>query len=185
MRGKIPSYLHTVKTGTSHDRLQFLHTLIHPTTVLLTDQNDSNQIPLRSGAPQLTTSSRSPHTQPSGIYASYLFASPFLALLDFVSRATVMAQASVVRRPSSVRPSVRPSVRRPSVRKLKFLGNRCMDPGQILWEATYPPYLQTFFFVFFLNFQFSNFYDFFSFSLTWDPMGAKISKRYSSSFHPI
>ncbi len=24
-----------------------------------------------------------------------------------------------------------------------------------------------------------------SFSLTWDPMGAKISKRYSSSFHPI
>ncbi len=35
-------------------------------------------------------------------------------------------------------------------------------------------------------FQFSNFYDFFSFSLTWDPMRAKMSKRYSSSsFHPI
>ena len=40
---------------------------------------------------------------------------------------------------------------------------------------------------FFLLSKFSsNFYDFFSFSLTWDPMGAKISKRYSSSsFHPI
>ena len=62
------------------------------------------------------------------------------------------------RRPSSV---IRPSVRL-SVRKLKFLGNRCMDPGQILWEATYPPYLQTIF-LFFQNFQFSNFYDFFRF----------------------
>ncbi len=59
-----------------------------------------------------------------------------------------MAQASVVR--SS------------SVRKLKFLRNRCMDPDQILWEATYQPYLQTIF-LFFQNFQFSNFYDFFFF----------------------
>ncbi len=58
----------------------------------------------------------------------------FLALLDFVSRATVMAQASVVH-------------------KLKFLGNRCMDPDQILWEATYPPYLQTIFFFKIFNFQ--------------------------------
>ncbi len=93
----------------------------------------------------------------------------FLALLNFVSKATV--------RPASVRPSV--------VCKLKFLGNRWIDPGQILWVAPSPPYLQTIFF-FFQNFQFSNFYDFFSFSLTWDPMRAKISKRYSTSiFHPI
>ncbi len=34
-----------------------------------------------------------------------------------------------------------------------------------------------FFFFFFQNFAFSNFYIFFSFSLTWDPMDAKISKR--------
>ncbi len=38
----------------------------------------------------------------------------FLALLDFVSTAAVVAQV--------VRPSVRPSVR-----KLRFLKNRCMD----------------------------------------------------------
>ncbi len=36
-------------------------------------------------------------------------------------------------------------VRRPSVRKLKFLGNRCMDPGLILWVAHSAPYLQTIF----------------------------------------
>ena len=65
---------------------------------------------------------------------------------------------------------VRPSV----VRKLRFLRNRCMDPGHILWVAPSPPYLQTIFF-FFQIFNFQIFYDFFSFSLTWDPMGAKIS----------
>ncbi len=77
-------------------------------------------------------------------------------------------------------------VRRPSVvRKVKFFGNRCMDPGQILWVAPSPPYLQPYFFFFskFSIFKFLQF--FFSFSLTWDPMGAKISKRYSSIFHPI
>ncbi len=36
-----------------------------------------------------------------------------------------------------------------------------MDPGQILWKATYPPYLQKFFF--FRNFHFSNFYKIFCF----------------------
>ncbi len=53
-----------------------------------------------------------------------------------------MTQASVVRRPSVVR-------------KLRFLGNRCIDLDQILWKAAYPPYLQTYFFSFFkiLNFQ--------------------------------
>ncbi len=48
--------------------------------------------------------------------------------------------------------------------------------GQILWETTYPPYLQTFFF-FFQNFHFSNNYDFF---FVFVNMGAKISKRYFS-----
>ncbi len=60
-----------------------------------------------------------------------------------------------------------------------------MDPDQILWVAPSPPYLQTFVF-FFQIFNFNFFYELFSFSLTMDPMGAKISKRYSfSSFHPI
>ncbi len=36
-------------------------------------------------------------------------------------------------------------VRQSVVRKLRFLRNRCMDPGEILWEATYAPYLQTIF----------------------------------------
>ncbi len=64
----------------------------------------------------------------------------FLVLLDFVSRATV----------------IRSWRRRPlSIHKLKFLGNGCMDPGQILWVAPFPPYFQTSFFLFHL--QFSNF----------------------------
>ncbi len=66
-----------------------------------------------------------------GVEVSSVTIFPFVALLGFLSRATVMAQASVVR-PSSVR-------------KLKFLGNLCMDPDQILWVAPSPPYLQTIF----------------------------------------
>ncbi len=51
------------------------------------------------------------------------------------------------RRPLSVRPSV--------VRKLKFLGNRCIGLGQILSVTPSPPYLQTIFlFCFFHSFQF-------------------------------
>ncbi len=37
-----------------------------------------------------------------------------------------------------------------------------------------------FFYEYFTNIFFYLFYEYFSFSLTWDPMGAKISKRYSS-----
>ncbi len=33
----------------------------------------------------------------------------------------------------------------PFIRKLMFLGNRCMDPSKILWVAPSPPYLQTIF----------------------------------------
>ncbi len=42
------------------------------------------------------------------------------------------------------------------IRKLRVLGNCCMDPVQILWEATYPPYLQIIF-SFFQNFKFSQY----------------------------
>ena len=86
----------------------------------------------------------------------------FLALLDFVSRTTAMAQASVVR-------------------KFKFLRHRCMDQGNL---ST----ISLTFFSFFKIFNFQNFTIFFSFSLTWDTMGPKISKRYKlllHSFHPI
>ncbi len=82
--------------------------------------------------------------------------SRFLALLDYVSRAHEIAIC-----PSSVvRPSVRQSVLQLSLHG--FLSNfSCVSPGQ---------YARAFF-------------DFFKrkhffFSLTWDPMGAKISKRY-------
>ncbi len=47
-----------------------------------------------------------------------------------------------------------------------------MDPGQILWVAPSPPYLQT---IFFQIFNFGIFTILFSFLLTWDPMGAKLS----------
>ncbi len=59
----------------------------------------------------------------------------FLAVLDFVSRAIVGTQAFVVR----------PSV----IRKLRFLRNCCMGPGQILCAVPCPPYHQTIFFSFF------------------------------------
>ncbi len=36
-------------------------------------------------------------------------------------------------------------VRRPPIRKPRFVRNCCMDPGRILWEATYPTYVQTLF----------------------------------------
>ena len=64
-----------------------------------------------------------------------------------------MAQASVVCHSSSVRPSVR---------QLRFLGNRCMDSDQILWEATYPPNLQTTCFLSFF-FKILNFHIYFVF----------------------
>ncbi len=81
----------------------------------------------------------------------------FLALLEFVSRATVVVQASVVRL---------------SVRQLWFLGNRCMDPGQILWKTTYPPSPDRFCFSFFKICDFQILRFLFSFLLTWDPMVA-------------
>ncbi len=75
------------------------------------------------------------------------------------------------------------SVDRLSFHKLMFLGNRSMDPNQILWEATYPPYLLTIFFS--QNFQLSNIYYSFFIFVNMGPYGSKISKLYSSSFHAI
>ena len=89
-----------------------------------------------------------------------------LALLDFVSRATVMAQASVVR-PQTL------------VSRKPLHGSRPNFVGGSL-SITWP----NFFFSKFPIFIFLRF--FFSFSLTWGPMGAKMSKRLSSSrFYPI
>ncbi len=67
----------------------------------------------------------------------------------------------------------RPSSVRPSVRKLMFLGNRCLDPGQILWAAPYPLYLQTIFFSKFSVFKILRFYFFF---VNMVPYGTKHSK---------
>ncbi len=67
------------------------------------------------------------------------------------------------------------------VRPLRFLGKRCMDPDEILWEAIYPPFLWAFFPKYFIF----NLSDIFV-PLTDDSMGAKISKRcISTSFRPI
>ncbi len=86
----------------------------------------------------------------------------FLALLDFVSRAT-----------SVVRPLTR------------VFQKTLHGSSQILWKATHPPYVKNFFS--FFNCLFSFFFAiFFSFSLTADPIGVKISKRcFSHNSDPI
>ncbi len=70
-------------------------------------------------------------------------------------------------------------VRRPSVCGIDYLSTLCTDFFQILVVASPGPYAQTFF-SFLKKLKISIFYEYFSFSLTWDPTGAKISKRYSS-----
>ncbi len=88
-----------------------------------------------------------------------------LALFDFVSRSTVVAQGSVFR-------------------KLRFLGNRCIWI-QAQFCGQLPHHISKTFLFLIQNFSIFNFFTIFvSFSLTWDSMGANISKRYSS-FHPI
>ncbi len=93
-----------------------------------------------------------------------------LALLDFVSRATVVVQASVVRQ----------SV----VRKLRFCrkplhGSRPNFVGRTLSTISPENFLSVLFFSKCSIFKFLRFY-FVLFSLTWDPRGANISKRPSS-----
>ena len=93
----------------------------------------------------------------------------FTVLLDYVSRAHEI----------EIRLS---SVVRPSVCGIDYLRSYCMDCLQILFVASPGQYAKTFFL--FLGGEkniFDIFYDYFSFSLTWDIMGAKMSKRYSSN----
>ncbi len=95
---------------------------------------------------------------------------PFLALFDYVSRAHEIAI-----RPSSVRPSVTSVISEHREVWISY-----MDFFRILLVGCTGLYARICFFLikkcmfwFLLRFLFS-------FSLTWDPMGAKISKRYSS-----
>ena len=89
-----------------------------------------------------------------------------LALLNYVSRAhEIKIRPSPVNLPSSVC-------------GINYLWTYCMDFFQILVLAFPGPYAQTFFNL--KNNDFWIFHEYFSFSLTGDPMGAKISKRYSS-----
>ncbi len=95
----------------------------------------------------------------------------FLALLDYVRRA----------HETEILPSC---VIRPSVCGIGYLWTYCMDFFQLLVVAspgTYPHTVCLYVFVC-LFVCFSDFWKkkYFSFSLTWDDMGAKISKRYSS-----
>ncbi len=69
------------------------------------------------------------------------------------------------------------SVVRPSVVRLWHLWSYCMDFFQNLVGASPGPYAQTFEKTIFF---FLIFYEYFSFLFTWDPMGGKTSKCYSS-----
>ncbi len=81
------------------------------------------------------------------------------------------------RRPSSV--VIHPSI----VHRHHCLANRQMDWHQILVTATYPPYLQI---IFFLNFNFWFFYDFFSVFFNIGPTREQILNDISSeSTHQI
>ncbi len=83
-----------------------------------------------------------------------------LALLDYVSRANEI--------------EIRPS----SVCSIDYLWSYCMDFFKFqLWLPL--GHMPRLFFIFEKK-NCLNFYEYFSFSLTWDPMGAKTSKRYSS-----
>ena len=69
------------------------------------------------------------------------------------------------------------SVRRPSVCGINYLWTDCVDFFQILVLPFPGPYAQTFSEL--KKNDFWIFYEYFSLSLTWDPIGAKILKRYS------
>ncbi len=99
------------------------------------------------------------------VCAIYRHVNSFLALLDYFSRAH---ESKFVRRPSCVRAAI---ISEPNPRiSIKF------------W--LFLPLSHTLgllFYVFFLIFNLIfGLYEYFSFSLTWDHMGTKISKRYSS-----
>ncbi len=91
---------------------------------------------------------------------------PFLALLCATAQQSYCRHAGV--RPSVRRPSVKPVFSEPVMQINAIFGGKV-------------PFLhisRTFFFFFFQNFAFLIFYDFFSFSLTWDHMAEKNFKRH-------
>ena len=100
----------------------------------------------------------------------------FLALLDFVSAATMVGQQSCCHGAG---------VRHPSVNSGCSETVACMMyPGQILWEATYlQGYLSPgLFFFLFSKFSLFKFLRFFFVFINIDPMGTRISKEYCSQF---
>ncbi len=99
----------------------------------------------------------------------------FLALLCATTQQSYCSQAGVRRRSSVRRPSVKPVFSEP----VKHIDAKF--GGKVPFDHISRP----FFFVF-QNFAFLIFYDFFSFSLTWDNMGEKTSNDISSeSAHQI
>ncbi len=92
------------------------------------------------------------------VYSHWVLLWLFLALLVFTRQCRTV-----------VRPSVGPLTR--------VVRNRFADPGQLLWEATYPPYIQ----IFFQHFKFHIFMIFCFILLSIGPMRAKLSKHYSSN----
>ncbi len=93
-----------------------------------------------------------------------------VALLDHVSRASATVVAWVSIHPSSLNSG--------------FSNIAALIQAKFSEKLPYPPYLQTIFFFFFKIFSFQIFMIFFLLlllSLTWDPVGAKISKLYSSN----
>ncbi len=93
----------------------------------------------------------------------------------FVKRHFIFSSARLCQQSSWNRNS---SVVPPSLCVINYLWTYWMDCFQILVLAFAGPYAQTYF-EFLKKKTNSIFYEYFSFSLTWDPMGAKISKRYS------
>ncbi len=105
----------------------------------------------------------------------YQVLQPFLALPDYVTRADEIEICPSVCS-SSVRTSVHPSVCLWHQLSLKLLhGFLSNFSCGFSWAICLDVFVQFFFFIF-KNF----FFDFFTniFSLTWDPMGVEISKRY-------
>ncbi len=73
------------------------------------------------------------------------------------------------------------SVVRPSVCGIDYHWSYCMDFFHILVVASHGPYAQTFFFFFIFEEKKFFFYEYFSFSLTWDPMGAHVNENEKNS----
>ncbi len=83
-----------------------------------------------------------------------------------------LMKSKFVRRPSVRRPSVRIAIISEPDARISFKFLLLLPLSHMLGRFWIFEKKQNFFFLFF--------YEYFSFSSTWDPMGVKISKRYSS-----